>query len=134
MSYVINKLAKVAPARKEINSVPDGKYRCTVIRCEEPKDKTPYIVFKTEDDEELWFFINSDKAVEIIQSNLNEQLGIVPDESDTWDSWIATITGAEVTLWVLTSAGIDKNGNAVEYHNITPYKPAMFDAQMNDLI
>ena len=131
MSYVINKLAKVAPARKPIE---DGEYTAKISRFEEPEGKNPYIVFTLEDRRELRYYINSDASVEIIQSNLNRQLDIVPDDDMTWDSWFESIKGSEVTLWVLTSAGTDKDGNAVEYHNVTPYKPAMFDAQLNGLL
>lgn len=128
--YSLTLNSKVSKARKPLE---DGEYTATVKSLVIPETTNPYILFATED-RELRFYINSDTALEIITSNLNRQLDIdVADDIDIF-SWFEDIKGAEVTLWVLTTQGVDKDGNAVSYQNVTPYKPAMFDAVMNDLI
>lgn len=128
--YSLTLNSKVSKARKPLE---DGEYTATVKSLVIPETTNPYILFATED-RELRFYINSDTALEIITSNLNRQLDIdVADDVDIF-SWFEDIKGAEVTLWVLTTQGVDKDGNAVSYQNVTPYKPAMFDAVMNDLI
>lgn len=128
--YSLTLNSKVSKARKPLE---DGEYTATVKSLVIPETTNPYILFATED-RELRFYINSDTALEIITSNLNRQLDIdVADDVDIF-SWFEDIKGSEVTLWVLTTQGVDKDGNAVSYQNVTPYKPAMFDAVMNDLI
>jgi hypothetical protein len=127
MSYTLTLNSKVSKARKPLQ---DGEYTCKITRLEQPAGKNPYIVFTT-DSGELRFYINNDKALEIITSNLNEQLGIdVAEDIDVF-SWFNAIVGKEVTMWRLSSEGTDDEGNPVVYHNVTPYKPAQFDAVMN---
>jgi len=130
MSYTLTLNSKVSKARKPLE---DGEYTAVIKSLVMPEGKNPYILF-TSDDRELRFYINSDTALEIITSNLNRQLDIdVADDVDIF-SWFEDIKGSEVTLWVLTTQGTDKDGNQVSYQNVTPYKPAMFDAVMNDLL
>lgn len=130
MSYTLTLNSKVSKARKPLE---DGEYTAVIKSLVMPEGKNPYILFAA-DDRELRFYINSDTALEIITSNLNRQLDIdVADDVDIF-SWFEDIKGSEVTLWVLTTQGTDKDGNQVSYQNVTPYKPAMFDAVMNDLI
>lgn len=131
MAYTLTLNSKVSAARKPIA---DGEYTVTINRLEQPADKNPYIVFTTSDNRELRFYINSDTALEIITSNLNAQLDIETDEDVDFFSWFEDIKGSQVTLWVLTTEGIDKNGNPAVYHNVTPYKPQMFDAVINGLL
>jgi hypothetical protein len=128
--YTLSLNSKVSKARKPLE---DGEYTATVKSLVIPETTNPYILFATED-RELRFYINSDTALEIITSNLNRQLDIdVADDVDIF-TWFEDIKGAEVTLWVLTTQGTDKDGNQVAYQNVTPYKPQMFDAIMNGLI
>lgn len=131
MSYTLTLNSKVSQARKPIA---DGEYTATIARLEQPADKNPYIVFTIADGRELRFYINSDTALEIITSNLNTQLNIEVTEDTDFFSWFEDVKGSQVTLWVLTTEGTDKDGNATQYHNVTPYKPAMFDAIMNGLL
>jgi hypothetical protein len=129
--YTLSINSKVSPARKPIE---DGEYQVTVKALVTPETTNPYISFATADNRELRFYINSDVSLEIITSNINRQLDIdVADDVDIF-SWFEDIKGSEVTLWVLTTQGTDKDGNAVSYQNVTPYKPSMFDAIMSDLI
>ena len=127
MSFTLTLNSKVSKARKPLQ---DGEYTCKVVRLEQPENKNPYIVFAA-DDRELRFYINSEQALEIITSNINRQLDIDVDDDTDFFSWFENIVGAEVTLWVLTSEGTDKDGNTASYQNVTPYKPAQFDAVMN---
>ena len=127
MSFTLTLNSKVSKARKPLQ---DGEYACKIVRLEQPEGKNPYIVFAS-DDRELRFYINSEQALEIITSNLNRQLDIDVDDDTDFFSWFENIVGAEVTLWVLTSEGTDKDGNPASYQNVTPYKPAQFDAVMN---
>lgn len=130
MSYTLTLNSKVSAPRKPLV---DGEYVCKIARLETPEGKNPYMVFVTEDGRELRFYINSDVALDIITSNLNRQLDIEPEDMDVF-SWFENIKGSEVTLWVLTSEGTDKDGNPAKYQNVTPYKPAMYDAVMNGLL
>lgn len=127
MSFTLTLNSKVSKARKPLQ---DGEYACKIVRLEQPEGKNPYIVFAS-DDRELRFYINSEQALEIITSNINRQLDIDVDDDTDFFSWFENIVGAEVTLWVLTSEGTDKDGNPASYQNVTPYKPAQFDAVMN---
>ena len=127
MSFTLTLNSKVSKARKPLQ---DGEYTCKITRLEQPEGKNPYIVFST-DDRELRFYINSEQALEIITSNLNRQLDIDVDDDTDFFSWFNDLIGSEVTLWVLTSEGTDKDGNTVRYQNVTPYKPAQFDAVIN---
>lgn len=130
MSFTLTLNSKVSKARKPLQ---DGEYTCKIVRLEQPEGKNPYIVFAT-NDRELRFYINSEQALEIITSNLNRQLDIDVDDDTDFFSWFENITGAEVTMWVLTSEGTDKDGNTVRYQNVTPYKPTQFDAVMNGVL
>lgn len=127
MSFTLTLNSKVSKARKPLQ---DGEYACKIVRLEQPEGKNPYIVFAS-DDRELRFYINSEQALEIITSNINRQLDIDVDDDTNFFSWFENIIGSEVTLWVLTSEGTDKDGNPASYQNVTPYKPAQFDAVMN---
>lgn len=131
MAYTLTLNSKVSQARKPIA---DGEYSATIVRLEQPTDKNPYIVFTIADGRELRFYINSDVALDIITSNINSQLEIEVNEDTDIFSWFEDVKGSQVTLWVLTTEGTDKNGQPTQYHNVTPYKPAMFDAIVNGLL
>ena len=131
MAYTLSLNSKVSQRRIPIT---DGEYAVKIARVEQPEGKNPFIVFTTVEGRELRFYINSDVALEIITSNINRQLEIDVDEDTDFFSWFENIKGSEITLWVLTTQGTDKDGNAVSYQNVTPYKPQMFDAIMAGLV
>lgn len=130
-NFVITMDTMAAPAPEPIV---DGEYVATIKRLEEPVGKNPYIACVTDKGQELRLYINSQASLEIITKNINAQLGI--KDAMNFRQWIADprVKDACISLWVLTTQYTDKDGNAKEGQNITPYKPAMFDAVMNGLI
>ena len=131
MSYVINKLAPVKPARKPIE---DGEYSVIISRFEEPINSNPYFVFTLEDKRERRYYINSDKGLEMLQEQLNEQLEIDVDDTTTFDSWKDMLLGRECMIWVLTNLVTDEDGTIHDYSNTYLRKPTLFDAKMNGLL
>lgn len=127
--FVFNK----TPDPDEIMAIDDvNKDHAGAIHLEKTDDKDPYMILMI-DGRPRRYYLNNETALEIATTYINTQLDI-KDPSEKFYEWFGSIVDSEITVWLLTVDGTDKQGNLKQYQNIYLKKPDMFDAVINGLI